>query len=446
MKKIIILLLLSLFLFACSDDDEYKYIVQPLESYTSENSYYNPYAVEQFLFKMVNRYGELVSLRQIGFSSGSPALPIYALKITDNPAVAENEPELLFAGAMHGNEQISCGIILKFVEDILQGYSNSSVIKNIVDNNELHFIPVINPYGLLKDSRYNANGVDLNRNFGWAWIAGVNRGSSAFDQPESLALKQDAEAHQYMFSLNGHTGATCLSVLWDYIGSTSSLGTPATYTIEQFTNSFLPVYPLVEEISSNYEFSVNNNGDPSFYWIEGYDWYEVFGSMQDWFYGVRGAISFTAEYSYVYGNPDDGGVLLNDVWLKHKDALYSMFDICEQGIKGIVTDFTTGLPVSAKIILSKGGSKAVADPVDFNTFGFADPALGDYHIAIQGGVFQVSVEADGYAFFVTNNIIVPEGGLLTLDIKLVQSKFNPVYDKVKLPDMTGISSPDLRNE
>ncbi len=68
--------------------------------------------------------------------------------------------EILFIGAIHGNEQNSKAILDKWLYE-LEG--NPS---RIPAGTKVTVIPLVNPDGYARASRYNANSVDLNRNFG----------------------------------------------------------------------------------------------------------------------------------------------------------------------------------------------------------------------------------------------------------------------------------------
>lgn len=62
------------------------------------------------------------------------------------------EENILIVGVFHGDEPQGKYLIEKYIKD---GVKNSNLL----------FIPCLNPDGLAKNVRVNANGVDLNRNF-----------------------------------------------------------------------------------------------------------------------------------------------------------------------------------------------------------------------------------------------------------------------------------------
>lgn len=76
------------------------------------------------------------------------------------PASDDNKdaPRILFIGGIHGDEYSSVSVTFKWLNTLQRHHSGSF---------DWHFLPVLNPDGLLqrKSTRVNANKVDLNRNF-----------------------------------------------------------------------------------------------------------------------------------------------------------------------------------------------------------------------------------------------------------------------------------------
>jgi len=112
---------------------------------------------------------------------------IYALLISNNPDIESAEPEIRIIGAIHGDECQSVETVLEIIEWLLSSYGDDSFVSNLVDETEILFVPLVNPDGYSSSAaqRENANLVDLNRNFGFAWFIG---GSSPFSEPEARAI------------------------------------------------------------------------------------------------------------------------------------------------------------------------------------------------------------------------------------------------------------------
>ena len=127
---------------------------------------------------------------------------VYSLKISDNPDVDEDEPEVLYTSLIHAREPESMMQMIYFMFYLLENYGTDAEVTYLVNNRELYFIPVINPDGYVynqttdpkgggmwRKNRQNnggSYGVDLNRNFGppMYWDA-PNGGSSLYANDET---------------------------------------------------------------------------------------------------------------------------------------------------------------------------------------------------------------------------------------------------------------------
>ena len=97
----------------------------------------------------------------------------------------------LLIGGMHGDERATVLLLLSF-QDRLQRSGRVSQSAPA-----LGIIPLANPDGYLRNTRYNARGVDLNRNFETGWTAQSEEpsGAAPWSEPESRALR-DYILHQ----------------------------------------------------------------------------------------------------------------------------------------------------------------------------------------------------------------------------------------------------------
>lgn len=111
-----------------------------------------------------------------------------ALTLAKNPLI------LLDAG-IHGFEKNSVYGLYYFLHDIVTKYADNPVLTAIHNNVKIKIIPVSNPHGFDNDRYYNANNVNINRNFGTSdWTSIIdsqtsNSGLAPFDQPESAIIR-----------------------------------------------------------------------------------------------------------------------------------------------------------------------------------------------------------------------------------------------------------------
>ncbi|MBV8664922.1 MAG: zinc carboxypeptidase [Burkholderiaceae bacterium] len=88
-------------------------------------------------------------------------LPIYALAL-GNPD--KHIPAAGFFGGIHGLERIGTQILLVFLRSLLKRLQWDPVLHRQLESVRLVFMPLVNPGGMLLDTRCNPQGVDLMRN------------------------------------------------------------------------------------------------------------------------------------------------------------------------------------------------------------------------------------------------------------------------------------------
>ncbi len=124
---------------------------------------YHDYAsVKSDLEVLAKTYPNLVKV--VNYGKSEDGRDLLAAKLSDNPDRDEKEPQVLLTGATHGNEIITTEVIFGLLQDLLDGYGKDTRLTKMVDGLEIWFIPVVNPDGYSKRSRY-ANGIDPNRNY-----------------------------------------------------------------------------------------------------------------------------------------------------------------------------------------------------------------------------------------------------------------------------------------
>ena len=192
----------------------------------------------KLLRELVQLYPGQAMIFSAGYSLEGREIPV--IKISDNVAVEESEPNIFISGCHHAREWISVEIPLLFARYLLENYSSNPQVQNMVDRGQIYIMPVQNPDGLefsihyyrmwRKNRRYNEElswGVDTNRNYGYQWgiddigsspfpDSEVYRGPHAFSEPETRAVRDFLLGHPPSGTLNFHNYSQLILYPWGY--------------------------------------------------------------------------------------------------------------------------------------------------------------------------------------------------------------------------------------
>lgn len=321
---------------------------------------------------------------------------LWFMKISDNVDVEEDELEFRYIAAMHGNEVVGKEMCIYLINYLVDNYGVDPAVTNLVNDTEIWILPSMNPDGTAAGSRYNANGVDLNRDFPDRVIDSVN--TTAGRQIETADVMNWNFVHQPIFSANFHGGALVANYPWD--GCYDPQANHA-YTDDQ--DVFLSA---AETYSSNNLPMWNNNTPPFVHGtVNGVDWYQINGGLQDWSYVWMGDMDITMEISNAYW---PSASQLPTFWNDNRPAMIAYMQFAHRGVRGVVTDASTGAPLLAQIM--------VQGRDDFTAY--ADSGVGDYHRPLQPGTYNIDVTSFGYWPAHLTNVQVQQGPPTRLDVQL----------------------------
>jgi hypothetical protein len=161
---------------------------------------------------LASDYPELMSFETIGMTVENREIILFKI---GNPIGGV----VLFDGAMHGWENLGSEVLFLYARWLLT--SGDSMAESILESTYTLLIPALN-VDSYNETRKNANGVDLNRNFATNWEYSESRptyseyygGSSPLSEPESQALIGVMQKYKPNFYGNLHEGGTY------YAGST----------------------------------------------------------------------------------------------------------------------------------------------------------------------------------------------------------------------------------
>lgn len=344
------------------------------------------------LQSFAQRYPDICLLQSIGKSDLKRDL--WFMKISDNVAVEEIEPEFKYISSIHGNEPLGMELCLYFIQHLLQHYGQDSRITRLVNETEIWIMPLMNPDGYIARQRWNNNGIDLNRNFPDR-IDDPNN-SIVGRQPETQAVMNFCFDRSFVLSANFHTGALVVNYPYDSNSNGYSVYTTCpdddlfvtlakTYSVHNF-----PMWN-----SWSFENGITN----------GADWYVIYGGMQDWNYVWQGCNEVTIELSDVMW-PEESQ--LATYWEDNRESMLSYIEAIHQGVRGVITDSLTGQPLAATIRV-----------LDIDHDVYTDPDLGDYYRLLLPGQYSLVYEAEGYGSKREDSVVVMESSPTQVDVQLL---------------------------
>jgi PKD repeat protein len=366
-------------------------------------------AYVDMIYQFATDHPDLCSVE--AFGSSTEGRDLLAVKISDNVDVDEGEPEFFYTSTMHGDETVGYILMLRLIDYLLENYGTLSSITDMVDGMEIYINPLANPDGTYAGgnntvngaTRYNANGVDLNRNYP-DFEDGPHPDGNAY-QVETEAFMTLAEAHHFVGSANFHSGAEVVNYPWD----TWAKRHPDDNWYQLISREYADTVHLYAP--SGYMTMLNNGI------TNGYDWYTISGSRQDYMNYYRNCREVTIELSDIKLLPENE---LNAHWEYNYRSLLNYIEQSAFGFRGTVTDLESGNPVQAKV--------TVVDHDEDHSFVYGDDVHGTYYRPIKSGTYDLLFEAPCYESELISGLTIDDYQVVVQDVELLSTGLNAVFE------------------
>ena len=323
------------------------------------------------------------------------------IHINNNLGVDQEEPEFMYTSSMHGDEITGYVLMLRLIEHLLENYGTDAQITNLVNSVDIWINPLANPDGTYAAgdntvsgaTRYNANFVNLNRNYPDP-EDGPHPDGYAY-QAETVAFMDFAESHHFTISANFHGGAEVVNYPWDTWPRLAADNDWWVYVSRQYAD-------IVHANSPAGYFGGFDNGITN-----GYDWYTIAGGRQDYMNYYNYCREVTLEISNVKLPPPSE---LPEFWEYNYRSLLNYIEQSLFGIRGLITDEQTGEAIAAEVYIEGHDED--------NSQVYSSLPIGNYNRHIYEGNYSVTYSADGYIPKVVSNINVVNDNTTFVNVQL----------------------------
>ncbi len=319
-------------------------------------------AALQTIDELCRQYPNIIKAETIGYSLEGRA--IIAVKISDHVKMTEAEPPIAFEAGMHGDEIISSEVAMRLIEYLCLHYGKDQKINELIEQREIWILPFANPDGTVGQQRNNAASIDLNRDWGYMW-QGWGNSKAPYSQPESQAMYQWINTHNFVAIQSLHAGTQMISLLWSC------------------QKEVFPDYQASVLLAENY---IRNLVGIEMGVGCGFErLYPVFGSAKDAFYAFQGSLSWTTELS---DEKKPSKKRAESIFYSHLPAILKFIDEAGHGLRGKVVDAETGQPIAATIYVNDRAQSFW--PV------YSNPQTGEFYKYTLPGSYQLRVTANHY--------------------------------------------------
>uniref|UniRef100_A0A0N4ZQL7 Peptidase_M14 domain-containing protein n=1 Tax=Parastrongyloides trichosuri TaxID=131310 RepID=A0A0N4ZQL7_PARTI len=379
--------------------------------------------IHETLILLNQRYPNLTKTDIIGRSVKNQNIDVIVISKYPNehqPGI----PEMKYIGNMHGNEATGRVLLIEFAKVLLNNYGKNEYITNLVDTTRIHIIPTMNPDGFdmsmkgifsiyddgYRNGRENGNDVDLNRNF-----PSRNKNYRSYrPEPETQAIIDYTLKNPFVLSANFHGGTRVVN--YPYDDDDNPYTDQGTFFKTNDHEIFVKLAYTYARSHKNMwveggrceDPKYNDDTDTSLGIVNGAEWYEVHGGMQDWNYYFANCFEVTVEVNCIKYPPDE---YLIGIWNDNKYSLFAYLDQIHNTIHGFITDEETGNYIEGATIGVNDMTKII------QSFKY-----GDYWRLINPGIYQVTFDHPLYYPVVKQVTITVDDPQVYLNVSMVPLK------------------------
>ncbi|MFQ5411098.1 MAG: M14 family zinc carboxypeptidase [Phycisphaerae bacterium] len=270
-------------------------------------AYFDPLEIETMLAQVAVDHPTLTNVFTIGTTF--QGRDIWAIEISDQPGIDEDEPAIQFNGQHHARELATSHVVMDIVNFLTDSYGSDMDVTAWVNQYKTVCVPMVNPDGVQyvfdvnnlwrKNRRGNSGcitgcggtGVDLNRNYPYLWgpgcgssgccVSEIFRGSSALSEQDSLAMLGLQNAYHFVMATSYHAFGRFI----DYPYACSN-GSPSQQ---------MPEHPVIHEMMNGMADAISAVDGVTYTAFSPVPFGGVNGDDTSWYYAHKGVYPFIVE-------------------------------------------------------------------------------------------------------------------------------------------------------
>lgn len=403
--------------------------------------YYTYDQISQMLLDYENQHPDIAKRVQIGLSQ-EDGIPIYAMRISDNVELDEEEPALLFVGQVHAEEVLGVQITMDNIDKILANRNQLPYMQwiNFLD---MWFVPTLNPEGhnvvtagldlsYRKNKRdnnnngifdysplvgYDIDGVDINRNFDFNWVHGDTlmqpgglevwdyyRGPAPMSESEVQAIKNLADRYKFVYSICWHSSRT------------GNFSEKCYYSFNWKEIRPSPDMAFFASVCSSVAALIPNEAGTGTY--ESLPNLSRKGAFHDWMYKEYGTLQLLIECGTSNLQPPEP-LMLDTVarcrnavyWFLNRALPYSSDVSSSSMLTGNIRDAITNEPLEAEIIVESHHAPWFVPRT-------SNPDTGRFYKALASGSYNLTFRKKGYWDTRITNQMVNNGAMTQIQVQM----------------------------
>ena len=360
------------------------------------DSYPTYEAYEAMMYQFATDHPDLCEIIELGTLPSNRKILLAHI----NNGSGDGKPKFLYTSTIHGDETTGWMLMLRFIDYLLEN-PNLPECANILENVDLYVGPNTNPDGTYHGgnnnvngaTRYNANGVDMNRNYADPHGSAHPDGNPYAQETEWFM--QLAQENNFVIAANYHGGAEVMNYPWDN-----------TYTLhaddawwQLVSHEYADLCHLV---NSSYMTDYNNGI------TNGAQWYMIGGGRQDYMNGYAECREVTIECS---NTKLPSGSQMPTFWNINKNAIFAYVNQVLNGIHGTVVDAESKAPIGGATITLTGHDD------QYSTVSTQLPG-GDFHRPVKAGTYNVRITKNGYEAYETQ-VTVADNEAININAEMI---------------------------